>query len=87
MVFCSKYHPLKPAGGHLGDGDGAIFFFFFAGGFLVGVAFFVAVAVGVAFTVGVEVEVGDSVAAHDWLGTSAKESTRSAAIRFIDHSI
>jgi uncharacterized membrane protein YgaE (UPF0421/DUF939 family) len=39
---------LNPSGGHLGDGEGFIgFFFFFTGAFFVGVgvAFFVAVAV------------------------------------------
>jgi hypothetical protein len=61
---------LYPAGGHLGEGDGAKDFFFLVAGFLVGVAFFVevglAVVEGDAFAValGLGVGVGLFVAAR-----------------------
>ena len=83
---------LNPAGGHFGDGEAFMgFFFFFTGGFLVGVAFFVAVAfgvgVGVAFTVAVAVGVGVFVAAKPWAGINARQSPKTIMVRFIDHSI
>ncbi len=95
---------LNPRGGHFGDGEGAIgFFFFLVAGFFVGVAFLVglalAVGVAVAFTVadadadadaegdGVGVGVGVDVAATPCAGTSARQSPKTSAVRFIDHSI
>ena len=87
---------LNPAGGHFGDGEAFMgFFFFFTDGFLVGVAFFVAVAfgvgVGVAFTVAVAVGfgvgVGVFVAAKPWAGINARQSPKTIMVRFIDHSI
>jgi hypothetical protein len=76
----------------LGDGEAFMgFFFFFTGGFLVGVAFFVAVAfgvgVGVAFTVAVAVGVGVFVAAKPWAGINDRQSPKTIMVRFIDHSI
>ncbi len=56
---------LKPSGGHLGDGEGFMgFFFFFTGAFLlgVGVAFLVGVAVAVTVADGVADGVGVGVA-------------------------
>lgn len=91
---------LNPRGGHFGDGEGAIgFFFFLVAGFFVGVAFLVglafAVGVAVAFTVadadadaeGDGVGVGVDVAATPCAGTSARQSPKTSAVRFIDHSI
>jgi hypothetical protein len=76
----------------LGDGEGFIgFFFFFTGGFFVGVAFLVAVAltvgVAVALTVAVGVGVGVFVAAKPCAGISERQSPKTNAVRFIDHSI
>ncbi len=56
---------LKPSGGHLGDGEGLMgFFFFFTGAFLlgVGVAFLVGVALAVTVADGVADGVGVGVA-------------------------
>ncbi len=89
---------LNPRGGHFGDGEGAIgFFFFLVAGFFVGVAFLVglafAVGVAVAFTVAdadadADAEgVGVDVAATPCAGTSARLSPKTNAARFIDHSI
>ena len=85
---------LNPTGGHFGDGEGAIgFFFFLVAGFFVGVAFLVglalAVGVAVAFTVAdadADAE-GVGVAATPCAGTSARQSPKTSAVRFIDHSI
>ena len=89
---------LNPRGGHFGEGEGAIgFFFFLVAGFFVGVAFLVglalAVGVAVAFTVADAdadaegVGVGVDVAATPCAGTSARQSPKTSAVRFIDHSI
>ncbi len=89
---------LNPTGGHFGDGEGAIgFFFFLVAGFFVGVAFLVglalAVGVALAFTVAdadADAEgdgVGVDVAAKPCAGTSARQSPKTNAARFIDHSI
>jgi hypothetical protein len=87
---------LNPRGGHFGEGEGAIgFFFFLVAGFFVGVAFLVglalAVGVAVAFTVAdaeADAEgVGVDVAAKPCAGTSARQSPKTSAVRFIDHSI
>jgi hypothetical protein len=89
---------LNPRGGHFGEGEGAIgFFFFLVAGFFVGVAFLVglalAVGVAVAFTVADAdadaegVGVGVDVAATPCAGTSARQSPKTNAARFIDHSI
>ena len=89
---------LNPRGGHFGDGEGAMgFFFFLVAGFFVGVAFLVglafAVGVAVAFTVADAdadaegVGVGVDVAATPCAGTSARQSPKTSAVRFIDHSI
>jgi hypothetical protein len=87
---------LNPRGGHFGDGEGGIGFFLVAG-FFVGVAFLVglalAVGVAVAFTVADAdadaegVGVGVDVAATPCAGTSARQSPKTNAARFIDHSI
>jgi apolipoprotein N-acyltransferase len=83
---------LNPSGGHLGDGEGVIGFFFVVFFFTVGfftVGFFV--GVGVAFTVALTeafgVGVGVFVAAKPWAGKSAKDNPMINAARFIDHSI
>jgi hypothetical protein len=83
---------LNPSGGHFGDGEGFMgFFFFLTGAFFVGVAFFVAVAftvgVGVAFAVAVTVELGEFVAAKACAGISARQRPIVKIVRFIDHSI
>ncbi len=88
---------LNPTGGHFGDGEGGIGFFFLVAGFFVGVAFLVglalAVGVALAFTVadadaeGDGVGVGVDVAATPCAGTSARQSPKTNAARFIDHSI
>lgn len=89
---------LNPRGGHFGEGEGAIgFFFFLVDGFFVGVAFLVglalAVGVALAFTVAdadADAEgdgVGVDVAAKPCAGTSARQSPKTNAARFIDHSI
>jgi hypothetical protein len=83
---------LNPSGGHLGDGEGFMgFFFFLTGAFFVGVAFFVAVAFGVgvevAFTVAVADGLGVFVAARACAGMSARQSPITIMVRFIDHSI
>ena len=85
---------LNPRGGHFGEGEGAIgFFFFLVAGFFVGVAFLVglalAVGVAVAFTVADADAEGDGVdvAATPCAGTSARQSPKTSAVRFIDHSI
>ncbi len=91
---------LNPRGGHFGEGEGAIgFFFFLVAGFFVGVAFLVglalAVGVALAFTVAdadadADAEgdgVGVDVAAKPCAGTSARQSPKTNAARFIDHSI
>lgn len=88
---------LNPTGGHFGDGEGGIGFFFLVAGFFVGVAFLVglalAVGVALAFTVAdadADAEgdgVGVDVAAKPRAGTSARQSPKTNAARFIDHSI
>jgi hypothetical protein len=83
---------LNPRGGHFGDGDGFMgFFFFFTSAFFVGVAFFVAVAftvgVGVAWTVAIAVGLGVLVAARACAGISARQRPIVINVRFIDHSI
>ncbi len=90
---------LNPTGGHFGDGEGGIGFFFLVAGFFVGVAFLVglalAVGVALAFTVAdadadADAEgdgVGVDVAGKPCAGTSARQSPKTNAARFIDHSI
>jgi hypothetical protein len=84
---------LYPAGGHLGEGDGAKDFFFLVAGFFVGVAFFVAVGLadteGEAFAVtfGLGVGVGLFVAARLWLGIRANSNANTRAVRLIGRSI
>jgi hypothetical protein len=72
----------------LGDGEGFIgFFFFFTGAFLVGVG--VAFLVGVAVALAVVDGVADGVAveAKPCAGKSERQSPKTNAVRFIDHSI
>ena len=82
---------LNPTGGHFGDGEGGIGFFFLVAGFFVGVAFLVglalAVGVALAFTVADADAEGVGVAATPCAGTSARQSPKTNAARFIDHSI